>query len=189
MTFYLKTGLIGAKQIITDRLFLELLLDTNDHKRLMILHHENLANNYIHSSFRDHPSTININSINEDLTLKYDTNRFYSNDEIEFYSIYYVIKLVNGEIIGSVDLYGDSKIVELGIFIDRNHSGKKYGTEAIQSIIEFLRKNSTIQKLKWECDINNVGSISIAQKCGFIYNGNSEIYPGRQCYVFYLNLQ
>lgn len=188
MSFYLKTGLSGARMINGPRLIMEILLDKNDQKKLIALHNENLSNNYIHSAFRDDPTAVTANSINEDITIKYDTNHQYARDEIEFYSIYYVIKLIPGNIIGAIDLYGDSHMVEIGIFIDKNHAGKNYGTESVKSVIDFLKKNSTIQKLKWECDINNVGSISIAKKCGFTYSNKTELYPGRFCYVFYLYL-
>ena len=188
MTFYLKTGLNGAKIITSPRLFMEMLLDKNDYYKLIILQRANLANNYIKSAFRDHPTSVTDSSILEDLTIKYDTNRQYDHDEIEFYSIYYVIKLITGELIGTIDLYGDTQSVEFGVFIDASHSGKNYGTEAVQSIIQFLKKNSTVRKLKWECDVGNTGSITLAQKCGFVYSNQTEIYPGRFCYVFYLNL-
>lgn len=188
MTFYLKTGLTGAKNINGQRLIIELLLDPKDVPILNTILTKNLKSGYIYHLFRDDPTQINNEYIYEDTDIKYRINKYYTNDEIEFYGLYYVVKLLSGEIIGTIDLYGDSNILEIGIFVDADYAGKNYATEAVEVMIRFLKNNSTIGKLKWQCDVTNFASIRVANKCGFQFDQEKDITPGRSSYVFYLDL-
>ena len=188
MTFFIKPGFLGIQSIPANRVSIDLLLDKQDYDTILGLHIKNLDNNYVQPLFKDKPSNISTETIKNDLWFRFTTNLWCECDEKKFYQLFFVIRLKSGEVIGAVDLYGSWAGVEMGIFIDKQYSGQNYGTEAITTMITFFKENTDIIKLKWECDYDNVGSLKIAKKCGFIFSHNIETRPDKIGSVFYQDL-
>ena len=187
MTFFVKDGLPGILSIPGNRINIELLRNKSDYDIILNLHVKNLKDNYIKSLFQENVADVTIETITRDLWSRFSTNLLCRWDEKRFYQLFFIIRLNSGEIIGAIDVYGSWAIAGLGIFISAEYSNQKYGTEAIMTIIQYLKENTDIIKLKWECDYDNMSSLKIAKKCGFTFSHNFEIRTENVGSTFYLD--
>ena len=189
----LYTSFNKVETILTTRCKLDLLLGEDDSKLLLELKQNNLTNDYIKSLYGEKPEYINKYYITSQHHPKIRENVVVKENSLEakvqFYKLYYVIKLKEtGEIIGSLEIFDKDECLEFGLFIDQDHSQKGFGTEIMIAVIIFLQQYSKIKKLRWSCNKNNIRSISIAKKCGFVHDHDWIIYRNRIASTYYLNL-
>lgn len=188
MTFSFDITLKEALIIKGKRIYLELLLKQEDFNNLLQLSKNNYKNDYIKTLYAEKPEYVTFSKTEFQIRTKYNRNISTQNDRKVFDRLYYTIKLQSGEIIGTLEMYSSYDAVEFGLFVDQDHSHQGYGTEALSTAIDFIRNNSNITKLKWECDRDNPGSVGVAIKCGFNHQSDSLIYSGRMASCFYLTL-
>jgi RimJ/RimL family protein N-acetyltransferase len=218
MSFSFDISLKDAHIIQGQRIYLELLLKQEDHKQLLDLCRKNCEGDYIKSLYSAPSESIDFNNIEFQVTMKLYRNKYYMNEywfdnTARFAKLYYVVKKtlasciqsqVNSdeksedcfttdnenteEIIGTFEIYASGSGVEFGLFIDHDHSRQHYGTEVLNTVIDFLKKNSAIKTILWECASDNVGSIGVAKKCGFVHTKYCEMYKGKMASVFQLNI-
>ena len=183
----------------SERLYLELLLKKDDHKNLLEVFRRNYENgsDYPKSLYGDHPDSVDFDHSRYYVNAKFERNHWLAEDmeTKSFNKLYYAVKLKStdqqkpDEIIGTVEIYGNQRCLEFGLFIDQRYSHQKYGTEALKRAIEFVKQNTSVKKIKWECNADNVGSVGVATKCGFIHDSDWFIYEGRKASTFYLSLE
>lgn len=189
MSITLNVSLKDAKIIVAPRLYLELLLTQDDHDNLLKVVERNHENGYINSLYGEPPEDVDYDHSEYCISEKFRRNKLYVGDmeTKQFSKLYYVVKLSSSnDIIGTIEIYGTRQCVEFGLFIDNQKSHQGYGTEALTAAIAFLKQNSNIKKFKWDCNVDNAGSIGVAKKCGFIHHKDWEIYEGRIASTFYL---
>ncbi|XWV25475.1 ribosomal-protein-alanine n-acetyltransferase [Tupanvirus deep ocean] len=182
----LDTEIRKFKIIQGNRINLELLLNEDDHKNLLVMCQENYKSGHIQSFFRESVVDMDLVKFYVDSYLE-DNQLNYPNATV-LEGINYLIKLKTGQIIGILQLYSDAEGLAFGLFIDKKHSGQNYGTEAVQTAIKFVKKHTQAQMLVWGCDINNVGSATVAKKCGFVHVGDVNDEDNHVQSVFYLSL-
>ena len=185
MAFALNICLKDALVIKSERVYLELLLSEKDKDDLLELCKKNFKDDYIKSLYGENPKYIDFSHTVFQVSTKFSRNHNYNDDSTKFTKLYYVVKLNTGEIIGTFEIYGSgTNCVEFGLFIDQEHSRQHYGTQVLNTAIEFLKNNSSIGTIKWECNADNAGSTGVAKKCGFIHSADWEIYKGRTASTF-----
>lgn len=91
-------------------------------------------------------------------------------------SIRWAIKLKNNPtaLIGTIALHYWSihnRRVELGADINKLYWGKGISSEVTKEVIDFAFEKMDIHRLELRCDPRNTGSIVIAKKFGFVYEG------------------
>ena len=57
--------------------------------------------------------------------------------------------------------------IEIGYGINLSQQKKGYATEAVQTLIDYLFKNTDIASVKAECNIDNISSIRVLEKFSF----------------------
>jgi RimJ/RimL family protein N-acetyltransferase len=60
----------------------------------------------------------------------------------------------------------------IGYFVDVEHEGKGYVTEAVNEVVKILFEKLNAQRLRIETDDTNVRSIGVAERCGFVKEGH-----------------
>lgn len=188
MGFSFNISLIEAKIIKAERIYLELLTSEQDYEKLLELEKKNLKDDYIKSLYAERPEDIDFGHISHQVSAKFSRNCRLKDDEKDFYKLYYVIKLASGEIIGTFEMFSCYSGIEFALFIDQDHGHQYYGTEALNTVIDFLKKNSTVSKVKWECNADNKGSVGVAKKCGFVHFKDWVVYDERMASTFYLTI-
>ncbi|XWV26809.1 N-acetyltransferase [Tupanvirus soda lake] len=182
----LDSKLENYKTIQGKRINLELLLNNDDHKNFLVMCVQNYESGYIQSFFRESDVDMDLIKFYVDLYLEDNLLNYPKSKVLE--GINYMIKLKTGQIIGVLQLYCCAEGLALGLFIDQKYSRQNYGTEAVNTAIEFVKKHTDIQMLVWECNITNIGSATVAKKCGFIHVGDIKDEDNHDLSVFYLNL-
>jgi aminoglycoside 6'-N-acetyltransferase len=61
---------------------------------------------------------------------------------------------------------------ELGYFVDKEHEGQGYVTEAINGAMRFCFKHLGAYRVRLECDDTNVRSYAVADRCGMVREGH-----------------
>jgi len=56
---------------------------------------------------------------------------------------------------------------DIGYFVDVDHEGQGYVTEAVKGSLRFIFENLQASRVRLECDDTNVRSIRVAERCGF----------------------
>lgn len=81
----------------------------------------------------------------------------------------------NEKIVGKISYWKNSNYLEgyeIGYNIYRSEDrGKGYGSEALVLFCHYLFQLKPVRRLEVNCDPGNKGSIRIAEKCGFKYEG------------------
>ena len=175
MSCKLTTSIVNAKTIITGRLNIHLIIDTNDKTGLLDLYKENLKiKDYI--NFYEGPYNLDqITELIDDIfaeNCNYWFNCYNKLNNRKFGNLLYVIKLTTGEIIGNIDLDIKNKMVS--IFIDHSYSRQGYGSEALSAAVNFLNKYSNHNGVSVDC--NDEKSRRLVRKCGFRNINNNENY-------------
>ncbi len=61
---------------------------------------------------------------------------------------------------------------QIGYFVDRDHEGQGYVTEAVNAALQFVFEHLKAQRVRLECDDMNVRSYQVAERCGFMREGH-----------------
>jgi RimJ/RimL family protein N-acetyltransferase len=61
---------------------------------------------------------------------------------------------------------------EIGFFVDRDHEGQGYVTEAVRAAMGFIFEHLKAHRLRMECDDTNHRSQRVAERCGLVREGH-----------------
>jgi RimJ/RimL family protein N-acetyltransferase len=61
---------------------------------------------------------------------------------------------------------------EIGFFVDKDHEGQGYVTEAVRAALDFIFKHLKAQRVRLECDDTNERSWRLAERCGMVREGH-----------------
>jgi aminoglycoside 6'-N-acetyltransferase len=61
---------------------------------------------------------------------------------------------------------------QVGYFVDREHEGRGYVTEAVTAALRFIFEHLNAHRVRLECDDTNVRSSRVAERCGFVREGH-----------------
>ena len=61
---------------------------------------------------------------------------------------------------------------ELGFFVDVEHEGQGYVTEAVRSVLTFIFEHLKAHRVRMQCDDTNLRSLRVAERCGFVREGH-----------------
>ncbi len=94
--------------------------------------------------------------------------------------------------VGALDIFDfDSKsaTAAIGILIANQTDRKKgYGTDALNALIQFYKKNKKIKSFRSLVFYDNVPSLRLFRKCGFTEHGRRE-FKGKPAIQFHIDLQ
>jgi ribosomal-protein-alanine N-acetyltransferase len=62
--------------------------------------------------------------------------------------------------------------LELGYFVDSEHEGQGYVTEAAEAALHFAFKHLGAHRVRLECDDTNARSCRVAERCGMVKEGH-----------------
>lgn len=83
-------------------------------------------------------------------------------------------KKIIGAINLNVDNYNES--VEFNYAIDDRYEGKGYMTEALEAVKNYCLNEVSVNRIFGGCEINNLASKRVMEKCSFIYEGTLRNY-------------
>jgi RimJ/RimL family protein N-acetyltransferase len=61
---------------------------------------------------------------------------------------------------------------EIGFFVDSDHEGRGYVTEAVRAVIQFIFQHLEAHRVRVECDDINIRNRRVAQRCGMVLEGH-----------------
>jgi ribosomal-protein-alanine N-acetyltransferase len=61
---------------------------------------------------------------------------------------------------------------EIGYFVDRDHEGRGFVTEAVKATVRFTFEHLKAQRVRIQCDDTNVRSYRVAERCGLTREGH-----------------
>jgi ribosomal-protein-alanine N-acetyltransferase len=61
---------------------------------------------------------------------------------------------------------------EVGFFVDKDHQGQGYVTEAVRAALAFTFEHLNAHRVRMECDDTNERSWRVAERCGMIREGH-----------------
>jgi aminoglycoside 6'-N-acetyltransferase len=61
---------------------------------------------------------------------------------------------------------------EIGFFVDKDHEGQGYVTEAVRVVLEFIFEHLKAHRVRMECEDTNVRSLRVAERCGMVREGH-----------------
>ena len=84
----------------------------------------------------------------------------------------------NNKIIGSINLNVDNfnESMEFNYVIDDRYKGNGYMTEALNLVKEYCLSEIRVNRLYGGCEINNIASKKVMEKCLFVYEGTLRNY-------------
>lgn len=90
----------------------------------------------------------------------------------EYYNWLITLKS-NNKIIGAINLHPDNhnESMEFNYAIDERYKGNGYMTEALNLIKDFCINEIKVNRLYGGCEINNIASKKVMEKCSFKYEG------------------
>lgn len=93
-------------------------------------------------------------------------------DQWDWYAIW-MIELKDGPHIGELCYKGldDDGSVEIGYGISEDYQGCGYATEAVCATSRWALQQPEVSRVEAEAEENNLASIRVLEKCGFIRNG------------------
>lgn len=99
---------------------------------------------------------------------KYKNNEYYN----------WLITLKNNKIIGAINLNVDNynESIEFNYAIDDMYKGNGYMTEALNIVKNYCLNEIKVNRLYGGCEINNIGSKRVMEKCSFTYEGTLRNY-------------
>jgi aminoglycoside 6'-N-acetyltransferase len=62
---------------------------------------------------------------------------------------------------------------EIGFFVDRDHEGQGYVTEAVRATLGFIFHDLGAHRVRMECDDTNERSWRVAERCGLVKEGHA----------------
>ena len=103
------------------------------------------------------------------------------------YGLWLVFSKETGELIGRAGLehreYDEEIELELGYIIGTKHQGKGYATEVCEAILDYAKENCGFERINALVENENISSIKLAQKLGFIHTEDLEL-EGKVMYRF-----
>jgi len=60
---------------------------------------------------------------------------------------------------------------QIGYFVDIDHAGQGYVTEAVRASLRFIFEHLKAHRVRLECDDTNVKSSRVAERCGMVKEG------------------
>lgn len=110
----------------------------------------------------------------EILSLKGIDEKYKNND---YYNWLITLK-ENNKIIGAINLrvndYNES--LEFNYAIDKRYKNNGYMTEALNLVKDYCLNELKVNRLFGGCEINNIGSKRVMEKCLFVYEGTLRNY-------------
>jgi len=84
----------------------------------------------------------------------------------------------NNKIIGAINLQVEdfNESLEFNYAIDDRYKGNGYMTEALKIVKEYCLNELKVNRLFGGCEINNIGSKKVMEKCSFVYEGTLRNY-------------
>ncbi len=61
---------------------------------------------------------------------------------------------------------------EIGFFVDKDHEGQGYVTEAVRAAMGFIFEHLKAHRVRMECDDTNERSRRVAERCGLVREGH-----------------
>jgi RimJ/RimL family protein N-acetyltransferase len=61
---------------------------------------------------------------------------------------------------------------EIGFFVDKDHEGQGYVTEAVRAAMGFIFQHLKAHRVRIECDDTNEHSRRVAERCGMVLEGH-----------------
>ena len=61
---------------------------------------------------------------------------------------------------------------EIGFFVDKDHEGQGYVTEAVQAVMGFIFEHLKAHRVRMQCDDTNERSWLVAERCGMVREGH-----------------
>ena len=61
---------------------------------------------------------------------------------------------------------------EIGFFVDKDHEGQGYVTEAARAVMGFIFEHLKAHRIRMECDDTNERSWRVAERCGLVREGH-----------------
>jgi RimJ/RimL family protein N-acetyltransferase len=61
---------------------------------------------------------------------------------------------------------------EIGYFVDKDHEGQGYVTEAVRAVLGFIFEHLKAHRVRIQCDDTNVRSYRVAERCGMVREGH-----------------
>ena len=84
---------------------------------------------------------------------------------------------LNDALIGGIGLtHGDDDYCELGYWLGREYWGRGYATEASNSLLNYVRENTSLRKFRANVYKENIASSKVLQKLGFKQTGEGEVF-------------
>ena len=79
-----------------------------------------------------------------------------------------VISKATGEFLGNCGLHGENKVKtpEIGIWLKKNAHGKRYGREAVRTLVDWSKKNINLDYFIYPVDRRNIASRKIPESLG-----------------------
>jgi ribosomal-protein-alanine N-acetyltransferase len=152
---------LGTKELISERLILRRFKES-DAKEL----YEGFINQegflyYAHKEKR---------TLEDEIASLKDIDEKYEN--LEYYNWLIALK-DDGIIIGAINLNVDNfnESVEFNYAIDERFKGNGYMTEALNLVKDFCLDEIKVNRFYGGCEINNIGSKRVMEKCGLTYEG------------------
>ncbi|MBR5369978.1 MAG: GNAT family N-acetyltransferase [Bacilli bacterium] len=80
---------------------------------------------------------------------------------------------LNNKVIGAIHLNVDNynESVEFNYAIDDRYKGNGYMTEALEAVKEYCLNKIETNRISGGCEINNIASKKVMEKCNFKYEG------------------
>lgn len=185
----LKIKVKSSVIIFSENIYLELFLSESDKTKFLEIIKKNHQGNYINSLYSEPHDKINYEFSKWEITMKHFRNKSLNMDSYNILKPYYLVRLKDSrKIIGGVEVSLNNLNANIGLFIDKSHSNKGFGTESINCIVNFLKNNSKVKSVIWECYNNNHGSLKLAKKCGFDYIHDKQDDKDRTISTFILKI-
>ncbi|GAA2925023.1 GNAT family N-acetyltransferase [Streptomyces enissocaesilis] len=88
----------------------------------------------------------------------------------------YVVRtvLADGEVAGSVCVYGEPGDLQVTYWIDRAHWGRGVATAALRALLELVPERPLFARAA----ADNTGSLRVLEKCGFTVTGHDRGFAG-----------
>ena len=71
---------------------------------------------------------------------------------------------------------GDDGYCELGYWLGWEYWGRGYATEASNSLLNYVRENTSLRKFRANVYKENIASSKVLQKLGFKQTGEGEVF-------------
>ena len=132
----------------------------------------------LYELYNDENITKHMPALYEDKDMEIEYTKSYIENVYKFYhyGIWIVEEKCSGEIIGRVgveykEIEGITSKHELGYMVGREYQGKGYASEAIDAVIDYMKRIHGIEEFFVEISSDNEVSVHVAKKHGFIFDG------------------